>query len=166
MCGRIQADGSICGASLRVTRQRDCKQHIYSCRSKTAGGCSGLGRRGDKVDEFISEAVLAKLEERSVAAAQDVGPWPGADDLSAVEVQIKEFREKWRAWKISNALFFGEIPALEAEQSRLRAERKRYALSSGSRRRSGGERHRPGAPEDVPGGTGPAQPFANAWTRE
>ncbi|WP_207945199.1 recombinase family protein [Actinomadura rubrisoli] len=128
-CGRIRPDGTMCGARLRVTRQRDCVQHIYSCPPKSSGGCGGLGRRGDKVDEFISEAVLAKLEERSTAA-QDVGPWPGEEDLKAVEDQIKELREQWRTRKISNALFFEEIPALESEQTRLRAERERYALTA------------------------------------
>jgi hypothetical protein len=82
------------------------------------------------VDEFISEAVLAKLEQQSTAVARDVGPWPGEDDLAAVETQIKELREQWRTRKISNALFFEEIPALESEQTRLRTERERYALTA------------------------------------
>ncbi|MGI5165417.1 recombinase family protein [Spirillospora sp. CA-253888] len=129
-CGRLRPDGSMCGARLRVTRQRDCKQHIYSCPPKTSGGCGGLGRRGDKVDEFISEAVLAKLEAQSMARAQTIGPWPGEDDLRAVETQIRELHDQWRARKISNELFFSEIPALESEQGRLRAERDRYALTA------------------------------------
>lgn len=50
-CGKPRPDGSTCNALLRVTRQRDCVQHIYACPNKTQGGCGGLGRRGDKVDE-------------------------------------------------------------------------------------------------------------------
>ncbi|TDC10860.1 recombinase family protein [Nonomuraea longispora] len=68
-CGRAKPDGSLCNTSLRVTHSKDCVQHIYICPGKTVGGCGGLGRRGDMVDLFISEAVLAKLEQVQLAAS-------------------------------------------------------------------------------------------------
>jgi hypothetical protein len=55
--GKILPDGSICNARLRINWQKHCVQHLYTCPAKTEGGCGGLARRGDKVDEFISEAV-------------------------------------------------------------------------------------------------------------
>jgi Recombinase/Recombinase zinc beta ribbon domain len=125
-CGRPGPDGVICNTRLRVTRQKDCKQHIYSCPSKTAGGCGGLGRRGDKVDEFVSEAVLAKLEQRRLVAVRDAGPWPAQTQLADLESRLGELRAQWRARKISNELFFTEVPHLESEIGRLRGERERH----------------------------------------
>ena len=128
-CGKILADGSMCNAKLRINWQKHCVQHLYTCPAKTEGGCGGLARRGDKVDEFISEAVLAKLEERSARAAEDAGPWPDEQELSAVEQQIRELGAYWRQRKISSSVYFEQLPLLEGERDRLRGERERHALT-------------------------------------
>lgn len=58
-CGRVH-DGQVCGTALRVTRHKGCKSHLYVCPAKTAGGCGGLGRQGDLVEEYIAEAVFGE----------------------------------------------------------------------------------------------------------
>jgi hypothetical protein len=110
-----------------VTHQKHCKQHIYACPNKSAGGCGGLGRRGDKVDEYITEAVLAKLEQRH-AIAQPQGEWAGAPELAGQEDKLGLLRQQWQTDQISNELFFSTARALEERIRELRNERSRHAL--------------------------------------
>ncbi|AWS42566.1 recombinase family protein [Streptosporangium sp. 'caverna'] len=127
-CGRPREDGTLCMAKLRVAQHPDFDHHVYQCRSKSYGGCGRLARRGDKVDEYITEAVLAKLEERTVTAPE-VGPWAGASDLKEAEEQLGELRQHWHMKKISNPLFFAEAERLEAEIARLTTERERHSVA-------------------------------------
>jgi DNA invertase Pin-like site-specific DNA recombinase len=124
-CGRIGPDGRQCGAVLRVNRQKDCSQHIYTCPGKNQGGCGGLGRRGDKVDEFVSEAVLAKLEERHRIGRSAV-EWPGAAELARLEAKLSTLRAQWSSDVISDELFFPMAKELEAAIRELRTDRNRH----------------------------------------
>ncbi len=121
-CGKKQADGKTCNSLLRVSRQRDCKQHIYMCPAKTQGGCGGIGRRGDLIDLFISEAVLAKLEEASFAASPESAEWPGQTEYEDLKGRLEELRTQWASGRISNDLFFSLAPDLEQRIGRLRGE--------------------------------------------
>jgi hypothetical protein len=115
---------------MRVTRQKDCKQHIYICPAKTAGGCGGgVGRRGDLVDLFISEAVLAKLEEARFAAPADAGTWPKQAEFDEVKEQLAELERKWKNREIGNDMFFRLAPGLEEEIRRLRGDKSKFEAS-------------------------------------
>lgn len=129
-CGRILPDGTMCGAKLRAAKDPRSERHRYICRAKQSGGCAGLARRGDKIDEFVSEAVLAKLEQRSVAAKEDIGPWLGERELMEKEEQLRELRTRFAKRTISNSLFFGEAERLEPEIAQLRADRQSYELAA------------------------------------
>jgi hypothetical protein len=126
-CGKPRPDGTPCNARLRVSQQRDCVQHIYTCPPKSNGGCGGVGRRGDKVDEYITEAVLAKLEERS-ATQRAPKPWPKAVELSRVDRKLAALRSQWQQDQISDEFFFATARGLEEQQRALRAERNRHEL--------------------------------------
>lgn len=128
-CGRPREDGTLCMAKLRVSRHPDCAHHVYVCRSKANGGCGRLARRGDMVDLYVSEALLAKMEERAVQAPK-VGPWNGQAELDALHEQLLELRRHWGARKISNSLFFAEAERLERDISRLTAERERHSVTA------------------------------------
>lgn len=124
-CGKTLPDGTACNARLRVTHQRDCAHHIYACPAKGAGGCGGLGRRGDKVDEYITELVLAKLEERTAMA--EPAAWTGGEELERIGRKLATLRQEWQDDKISDDLFFGTVRQLETRQRELRNERARHA---------------------------------------
>jgi len=128
-CGVVLDDGVMCNQTLRAGVVTGADYHRYSCKSPALGGCGRLTRRGDLVDEFVSEAVLAKLEERTAQSA-DVGPWLGAEDLSAKEEQLRELRVRFAKHTISNTLFFEEVERLEPEIQRLRGERERHTLTA------------------------------------
>ncbi|WP_214325110.1 recombinase family protein [Nonomuraea sediminis] len=129
-CGRAKEDGSLCNASLRVTHSKDCVQHIYICPGKTVGGCGGLGRRGDMVDLYISEAILAKLEEVQLAASPESGEWSGQREYEDSKTRLEELRRQWTAGNISNELFFSSAPDLEKRISRLRAEAQSFTAAA------------------------------------
>ncbi|MBO4269310.1 recombinase family protein [Microbispora triticiradicis] len=129
-CGRTQPDGALCNASLRVTHQKHCVQHIYICPAKTVGGCGGLGRRGDMVDLYVSEAVLAKLEEVQLASSTGPTEWPGQQDYEDAKARLEELRAQWTAGNISNELFFSAAPDLEKRISRLRTDAQSFAATA------------------------------------
>ncbi|MFD0857098.1 recombinase family protein [Actinomadura adrarensis] len=129
-CGRILPDGAMCGQRLKADKQPRGNGHRYMCRAATQGGCGGLSRQGEKTDEFISEAVLAKLEERSVTARTDIGPWLRQRELDEKEEQLRELRTRFAQRRISNSLFFDEVERLEPEIAQLRADRERHSLAA------------------------------------
>lgn len=132
-CGATLPDGTLCNTPLRSNRQKNAGHHTYCCLSKSEGGCGGVSRRGDKVDEYISEAVLAKLEERSFSAAAQQTIWSGEADLKDVQERIDELTRQWNAKNIGNELFFNLIPGLEKEKARLRAEEASFTASAETR---------------------------------
>ena len=127
-CGRPAADGSLCNAPLRVTGHRQVKSFLYCCPAKSAGGCGGVARRGDLIDEYISEAVLAKLEER-VLVAPDADPWPGEEDLARQREKLAKLRALWEDDQVSDELFFTSARSLEERIKQLRNDQAKHALA-------------------------------------
>ncbi|MGI5205969.1 recombinase family protein [Spirillospora sp. CA-108201] len=128
-CGRIKEDGTMCGMKLRAGKVTTSSGHRYVCPAPGVGGCGRLGRRGDMVDSFISEAVIAKLEERAGEFKRAQGAWLGQAELDDREEQMRELRERFRQRRISNSLYFDMVEELEKDISRLRVERDRYSLA-------------------------------------
>ncbi|MFI6503489.1 recombinase family protein [Nonomuraea typhae] len=132
-CGRPREGGTLCMAKLRVTPHPDLSYHVYACRSKSYGGCGRLARRGDKVDEYLTEALLAKLEEKAVTAPE-VGPWPKAAELEAIETDLSELRQHWHRTRgqqnrMSHSFYFSEVERLETDIAQLRSERERHQVA-------------------------------------
>ncbi len=128
-CGRTRADGSVCGARLRVVQNQNCVQHIYACPPKTHGGCAGVGRRGDKVDGYITEAVLAKLEERAALPTRE-DSWSGEPELQRLEVKLSALRQQWTLDQISDGLFFSTARQIEDRLRDLRNEQARHVATA------------------------------------
>jgi DNA invertase Pin-like site-specific DNA recombinase len=127
-CGKPLEAGGICGAPMRVKHQKDCRSHIYTCVSKTRGGCAGVGRNGAKVDEYITEAVLAKLEERQIAAVETVR-WSGDEELNRLVTQRETLAAEWHEGGISDEFFFPRLRKLEERIGELRNEQRRHSLA-------------------------------------
>jgi len=125
----VSLDGSICNTPLRVNSHPHVKYHLYSCPAKSAGGCGGISRRGDLIDEFISEAVLAKLEERAMTA-RETEPWAGAGELARQREKLAKLRARWDSDEVSDELFFSAVKPLEERIRQLRAEQAKHALGA------------------------------------
>ncbi len=129
-CGKPKPDGSLCNAPLRATWYRDKRdRHHYCCAPKAQGGCAGISRRGKETDEYVSEMVLAKLEERSAAVIEETD-WVGAPELEKVQGKLEELAREWRGGGISNEFFFSNVRHLEERRAQLRAEQARTAARS------------------------------------
>jgi DNA invertase Pin-like site-specific DNA recombinase len=128
-CGRPASDGSLCNTPLRVNSHPHVKSHLYSCPAKSAGGCGGISRRGDLIDEFVSEAVLAKLEERAMTA-HEVEPWTGEAELARQREKLAKLRSRWEGDEISDELFFSTVKPLEERIRQLRADQAKHALAA------------------------------------
>lgn len=124
-CGRRLPDETLCNTPLRSNPQKDGR-HTYTCLSRSEGGCGGVSRRGDLVDMFVSEAVLAKFEEASFSSGTDDQTWPKESDLKAVVEQLAELTRQWNARQITNDLFFKLVPGLEQQINGLRAEKNKH----------------------------------------
>jgi DNA invertase Pin-like site-specific DNA recombinase len=128
-CGKPMQDGSLCNTPLRITSHKHVKSHLYCCPAKSAGGCGGVARRGDLIDQFISEAVLAKLEERTMTA-RNAEPWPGEADLARQREKLAKLRARWESDEISDELFFSAVKPLEDRIKQLRADQAKHALAA------------------------------------
>ncbi|WP_329621490.1 recombinase family protein [Streptomyces sp. NBC_01255] len=129
-CGKPCADGQICNSPLRATARADLSGgYLYQCPSKEMGGCGGTGRNGAKIDEFITEAVLAKLEERAARATRAHEKWGGEEELDRLMAKQRTFLQAWQEDRMPDELFFPESQKMEARVKELRADRTRHALS-------------------------------------
>jgi hypothetical protein len=124
-CGRRLPDGKLCNTPLRANPQKDGR-HTYTCLSRSEGGCGGVSRRGDLVDMFISEAVLAKLEEASFSSGPQDQEWPREAELKDVEAQLDALTRQWNGRQITNDLFFKLVPGLEQQINQLRTEKNKH----------------------------------------
>jgi DNA invertase Pin-like site-specific DNA recombinase len=128
-CGKPVGADEICGSTLRVSHSPDCVQHIYQCGAKSTGGCGGVARRGDLVDAYITEAVLAKIEERT-AIRVAAEPWTGQTELDRIHSKRARLKAEWEADEVSDDLFFSSVKSLEARIKDLTSERSGHELLS------------------------------------
>ncbi len=126
-CGRPKPDGSICGALLRTNTYYRSNTHLYTCPGKTQGGCGGVARSGPRMDEYVTEAVFAKLDERQ-AVAPDSAPWPGASELERTQQKLGMLTRQWQEDRISDGLYFTNVENLEARIRELTNEGNRHAV--------------------------------------
>ncbi|WP_432931146.1 hypothetical protein ACQPZZ_10495 [Microbispora sp. CA-135349] len=134
-CGRPIEGGGLCNAILRTKRTKDGERHMYFCPGKAAGGCGGIGRRGDLVDFAISELVLEQMKLVQYVDAEDAPEWTREQELKDLEGQLTELTSRWRAREISNNLYFGLVSELEGDIARLRAEKSKI-LGRAERKRA------------------------------
>ncbi|MEO3860391.1 zinc ribbon domain-containing protein [Acrocarpospora sp. B8E8] len=111
-CGKPKDGGGACDSRLRVKTYTDGKVFRYVCQSPSAGGCSGVGRRGDLVDHFISELVLHKMEEVQFAQSEGV-EWSYEQEYREATERLEEFTDKWIAAEFSNDHYYRVLPKLQ-----------------------------------------------------
>ncbi|MFI6174381.1 recombinase family protein [Nonomuraea sp. NPDC051191] len=134
-CGKILEDGRLCNTPLKVSTQASSGRYSYQCPSKAKGGCGGLGRRGDLVDLYLSETVLAKLEEAKIRTVPTSVTWPKQAELAEAEEAVDQHVHEFMVNKsISRTLFYRLLPDLETERDKLRAEKAKWEGQTTTRR--------------------------------
>ncbi len=76
--------------------------------------------------EYVTEALLAKLDERQ-AAAPESAPWSGAPELERAQQRFGMLTRQWQEDRISDGLYFMNVEKLEARIRELTNEHNRHA---------------------------------------
>lgn len=121
-CGR---GDPMCLASMRVVHHRDVHGHTYQCPSPYNGGCAGSARNGPRLDAYITERVLTRLDARQWGT-RPAGGWDGAEDYRSAVERRSALATAWGEKRVSNELFFSQVEPLELEIRRLDAARRRH----------------------------------------
>lgn len=126
-----------CGKCLGPLRASPLKDggHMYVCPAKSQGGCGGIGRNGIKVDNFVSGAVLARIEFLESGAGNDETPdeWPGETKLQNAIDKRSVMNTAWLEGTMSDETYFSQLETLEAVIKRLRKERGYFQAAKAQR---------------------------------
>lgn len=136
-CGNPACGSKMYGGPIKV---KGVPSYRYVCPGVNQGGCGGIAITGPQVDEYLTEAILLKLEQearRRNAKAPEV-VWPGERELAEVREQIAELTAAWRARQIKGARYFPNLAELEADETRL--EQQAQAWHAAHAATAGGER--------------------------
>lgn len=71
-----------------------------------------MSRNGPRTDEYVTEAVLAKLDERQAVTIDDA-PWLGAQELERAQQKLGILTRQWQEDRISDGLYFANVEKLE-----------------------------------------------------
>jgi len=125
LTGLLRCD--ICQNRLRGMPRRDVRGgFLYGCDPRF-GGCGGVARNGTKVDEFVIAAFLARNERVTPDAAAT--PFPEQARLDKLLDARARLVAEWQADRISNDLYFTQLPQLEAEIRKLTAAKEQHTAA-------------------------------------
>lgn len=110
----------VCGA--RMTGMKTPRGHCYTCQPEPMTHTNTIA--GVQTDKLLLELARRRLTDESMAAPEPVKPEPGR--LEQIPGLIGELMEAFNAGRLSGAIVFPQVEALEAERERLRAERVKY----------------------------------------
>ena len=99
---------------------------VYRCPGKGAGGCGGTSRKGAAVDEYVTALVLMEQGKINLRKQDELPPWDKESELKAVVKQISETTAAFRNRRLSGPRYFPLIEDLEADERKLRAEKRKY----------------------------------------
>ncbi|MFF4504627.1 recombinase family protein [Streptomyces sp. NPDC001401] len=123
----------LCHAKIRgqVNRRRKANstspRFSYQC-SVVNGGCGGVGRAGEAVDEFVISLVLAEQRARAASTTvEEAEPWPNASQLADVEADIAALTRAAKAKEITVSTLLQLLPDLERRRDELKVERGRFS---------------------------------------
>jgi len=128
-----------CNARMIGSTQKDPRSgkmtRRYRCPSKGQGGCAGVTRVADPIDEYIKALVIADQQRISAMKVEEPSPWPREKELSDLNARIDESTRRYESGQYPAEQYFPSVARMEATRAELRRERKRH-LASQDRRRS------------------------------
>jgi hypothetical protein len=122
-CGKCNA--RMVGTSRRDPRSQSLVE-IYRCPSKGQGGCGGIGRVAEPIDDFITALVIAEHERIETIKVEDLPPWPNEKELRDMELRIEESTRRYEAGEYSAERYFPSLARMETTVANLRRERRKY----------------------------------------
>ncbi|MFD4262470.1 recombinase family protein [Streptomyces sp. NPDC058534] len=116
-----------CGSPMRGQYRKDRKGNripAYCCHQEK-GGCGGVARKAEPVDELIIDLILADEERMKGKAAVSTPAWDGEAQLAKVLAEIAELKQAKDADQISISTVIQFMPVLEAKRDKLLTEQRR-----------------------------------------
>ena len=141
-CGRIRDDGTMCNRSLCGffrPYESGTIAYQYRCPDKSNGGCGGIARNMEKLDELIEELLFAHIAAHAPADSElttvpDEND-PDAMDLASVQERLFSLRKGYAAvpQTVSDDTMFNIVPQLEASERELKAKLAKKARTRAGR---------------------------------
>lgn len=101
------------------------KVPTYTCHTDGShGGCGGVGRLAEPVDEMVIELVLEDQVRQQMMAELPAQPWAGEAELGSVLEEISELEEATRKGVVSVSVMLKVMPGLEARRDDLLRQRR------------------------------------------
>jgi len=116
-----------CTGPMRGQYRKDRKGNripAYCCHQEK-GGCGGVSRKAEPIDELIIGLILADEERVKQKAAVTAPAWGKEGELAEVQAEIAELKAAKDAGKISISIVIQFMPGLETKRDRLLAEQRR-----------------------------------------
>jgi DNA invertase Pin-like site-specific DNA recombinase len=134
VCGRcgVALIGHARAGRTRNDGTRSPESRLYICQGGDARtGCDQLTVVADKVEELVTEMVLAALDTPGLAwALAEPDPDPASEELAVVEAKLAELADAWAADEIGKAEWLRARDGLAARQTAARARVRRRARTS------------------------------------
>ncbi len=118
-----------CGARMNGSTYRNRRgemEEIYRCPSKGEGGCGGVSRSAGPVNAYIKALVIAEQQTIQFRKIEELPPWPKAQDLATLQSRINEQQRQFELGNITAGRHFPSLARMEAAESDLKAEQRRY----------------------------------------
>lgn len=119
-----------CNSRMVGSNRRDTKTgelvNIYRCPAKGQGGCGSLAREAAPIDTYITALVIADHQRIASLKVEELPPWPKEKELADLEGRIKESILRYEAGQYSAENHFPSLARMEATQSTLRREQRKY----------------------------------------
>lgn len=127
-CGRTLPDGTRCnrslyGVNIKGRYDTTIRYNVYRCPAPSVGGCGGIERKAQPVEELIEELLIKHLREHAPAGVAEPEERDlCADEIAATQERVIALRDGFTNGTVTQETFFAVLPSLEARLKTLRAE--------------------------------------------
>jgi hypothetical protein len=126
-----------CSARMIGTRRRNRRgelEECYRCPAKGQGGCSGVTRIAEPVNQYIKALVIAEQQKIQFRKLEEVPPWPKAEELADLQKRISETMRRYETGGITDERYWPSLARMEADETALKAEQRKYENRQQARR--------------------------------
>lgn len=115
----------LCSVAMSGDKDARKRTHIYVCKPATSHrGCGKVAVAGERVDELVTELVIAYLSDRGVQ--RTAVPWPGENELNDAANRISELMSAYTKGDLSGEVVFAAVGDLEDQTATLRADKQTW----------------------------------------
>ena len=126
-----------CSARMIGTRRRNRRgelEECYRCPAKGQGGCAGVTRAAEPVNQYVKALVIAEQQKIQFRKLEEVPPWPKAPELADLQKRISETMRRYEKGDITDERYWPSLARMEADETVLKAEQRKYENRQQARR--------------------------------